>query len=170
MNEKYNDRIALAIYLVMFFSVAFGELIAYDKSQINYHDYSSVVLGLAGWFGVYMYSQRIINRNLFWQFACIGLTIFALSAIKQFLTSYNQLPLFIGGLPLFFVGHLRLLVFLFYRKYPNSPKNPTVIFSSKIRAFYNNQGYVPRVKDKLFSSCLFFGFIGFPFGCIILLG
>jgi len=154
------------------FAAIFAEFMTYDKTKVYHPDTFSVAIGLVGLFGIFMHSQKIIDNNLFRQFAFVGLVILIASIIKQALTSYNQLPLFAAGLPLLFVGYFRVLTFLFYKGYPNSTKKPTVIFATQWGQTYfdgKEEGYKPPMKERVFSLLLFMGFMFFAFGIIWLL-
>ncbi len=149
----------------------FAEFMTYDNTQVYHPDPFSVVIGLIGYFGIFMHSQKIINNNTFRQFAFVGLAIFIASIIKQALTGYNQLPLFAAGLPLLFVGYFRVLTALFYKGYPNTTTKPTIIFATQFGKTYfdgKDEEYKPPMKETFFSLLLL-GFIFFAFGLILLL-
>ena len=164
-SEMDSNKISLTIYSMIVLAVAFAEFMTYDKTSFR-QDYFSAAIGLVGWFGIFMHSQRIIDCNSFQQFAFVGLAILVVSAIKQSLTSYILLPLFAAGLPLLFVGFFRLLTFIFYRDYPNTSKRIIIIFGSKYgKASFDGDdiGYKPPMKERIFSLLLFMGFMGFAF-------
>jgi len=148
----------------------FAEFMTYDKKIIYQPDIFSVVIGPVGYFGIFMHSQKIIADNSFRQFSFVGLAILVASIIKQTLTDYNQLPVFIAGLPLLFVGYFRVLTSLFYKGYPNSTTKPTVIFATHLGQTYfdgKEEGYKPPMKERVFSLLLFMGFLFFAFGLIL---
>ncbi len=176
MNERLetnkskisSDNISLVIYALIVLASIFGEFMTYDKTQTSHTDYFSATIGLVGYFGIFMHSQKIINDNSFKQFAFVGLAIFVVSIVKQTLTGYNLWTLFAAGLPLLFVGYFRVLTSLFYKGYPNS-KKPTVIFASQSGRTYfdgKEEGYKPPMKERVFSLLLFMGFMAFAFGII----
>jgi predicted membrane channel-forming protein YqfA (hemolysin III family) len=147
----------------------FAEFITYDKNQTHHTDYFSATIGLVGYFGIFMHSQKIIDDNSFRQFAFVGLAILVASIIKQALTGYSLLPLFSAGLPLLFVGYFRVLTSLFYKGYPNSTTMPTVIFATKLGQTYfdgKDEGYKPPMKERVFSLLLFMGFMFYAFGLL----
>ena len=147
----------------------FAEFMTYDKTKVYHPDTFSVAIGLVGYFGIFMHSQKIIADNSFRQFAIVGLAILVASIIKQALTGYSLLPLFAAGLPLLFVGYFRVLTSMFYKGYPNSTIKPTVIFATKLGQTYfdgKDEGYKPPMKERVFSLLLFMGFMFFAFGLI----
>jgi len=169
---KSGDKVSLTIYALIVLASILAEYITYEKDQAYHGDYFSVVIGLVGYFGIYMHSQRIIQNNSFQQFAIIGFAIFVVSMVKQALTNYNLLPLFAAGLPLLFVGYFRVLTYLFYRDYPNATKKPIIIYANKFgQANYDGKenGYKPPIKERVYSLLLFMGFMAFSFGLILLL-
>lgn len=168
-NKTDDNKISLTIYSMIVVATIFAEFMTYEKNITHHTDYFSAAIGLVGYFGIFMHSQKIINDNSFRQFAIVGLGIFVASIIKQTLTGYNLLPLFAAGLPLLFVGYFRVLTSLFYKGYPNSTVKPTLIFATKLGQTYfdgKDEGYKPPIKERVFSLLLFMGFMFFAFGLI----
>ncbi len=170
-SNKANDKISLTVCLVIVLAATFAECMNYDFNKAQHNDLFSAAIGLVGWFGMFFHSQRIIDNNLFKRFAIVGLAIFCISVLKQYLTFFSLLSLFAAGLPLLFVGFFRVLTFLFFQDYPIISRTPTIVFSSKhgmARVEGIDEGYKPTMKERVFSLLLFMGFMAFAF-CIILL-
>jgi hypothetical protein len=168
-NKIDGNKILLTIYVMIVLAVIFAEFMTYGKTNVHHLDIFSLAIGFVGYFGIFMYSQKIIDNNSFRQFVFIALAILVVSIIKQALTNYNQLPLFVAALPLLFVGYFRVLTSLFYKDYPNATNKPTVIFATKSGQTYfdgKEEGYNPPMKERVFSLLLFMGFMFFAFGLI----
>ena len=161
------DKFSLTFCIIIVLAAALAEIITYNKTQSFHTDIFSTVIGLVGYFDTFLYSQRIIDNNLFRQFAFIGLAILMCCIFKQVLTSYDQLPLFASALPLLFIGYFRLLTYFFYKHYPDLAKKPTIIFATRfVKADFKGRdyGYKPTMKEKIFSLLLSLGFMAFAFG------
>ncbi len=166
------DKFSLTLCVVIVLASIFAEIMTYDKTQSYHWDLFSLTIGLVGYFAIFLHSQRIIDNNLFSRFAFIGLAILSVSIIKQAMTNYTWLLLFVAGLPLLFVGYFYLLTLLFYRDYPNSTKKPTIVFATRFGRTYfecRDKGYKPTIKEKRFSLLLSLGFMAFAFGLMVLI-
>jgi len=167
-----TNKLSLTIYGIIILAVIFGEFMTFDKAQIYHQDIFSLAMGFVGYFGIFMHSQKIIDDNSFKQFAIVGLLILIVCIVKQTLTGFNQLPIFVAGLPLLYVGYFRVLTSLFFSNYPDITKKPTIIFASTHgQAYFDGKedGYKPPMKERFFSLLLFIGFMFFAFGLIWLL-
>lgn len=167
-NKMDGDKLSLTIYAMIVLSAVFADVITYDKTNTYHPEFFSYVVGLVGYFGIYMQAQRIIDNNSFRHFAFVGLAILVVGIIKQTLTGFDVFPLYAAALPLLFVGYFRLLTSLFYKSYPNTKTKPTVVFATKFQAYFDGQeeGYKPTMRERVFSMLLFLGFWLFNFGFI----
>jgi hypothetical protein len=168
MTDK--NRFSLTVYLIIILAATFTEVMAFINEGQRDNDFFSIAIGLVGYFGLFMHSQQIINKNDFKKFGLVGLAIFAASIIKQSLTGYHQLPLLTAGLPALYIVYFKLMTLLFYRDFPKT--KPVIVYASKTgTSSYqgDDQGYKPTMKEKLFSLLLFFGFLGTAFGLILII-
>ena len=171
-EEKENNKESLIIYSIIFLGVVVTDFFLYKKEIEEHLDLFSISMGLVGWFGFLMHSQKIITKNLFRLFTYIGIAIFTLCIIKQLLIGFILFPLLTSTLPLIFVGYFRLLTYLFYKDYPQTEPKPIIVFGSKYGTAHfdgDDEDYVPTMKEKTFSLLLFMGFMAFIFGVVFLL-
>jgi hypothetical protein len=165
-NMKLNslsdrDKLSLTIYFMIVLAAIFTEVMTYNKNEIHHPDIFSLAMGFVGYFGIFMYSQRIIDTNSFKRFAFVGVVIFVVCIVKETLTGYNRSALFVAALPGLYVAYFRFLTALFYKHYPDIKEKPTIIFASKFGNTYfkgEEDGYKPTLKERLFSVMLLIGF------------
>lgn len=165
---KDKNKFTLIVYSIIILAAIFTELMAFINEGQRDNDFFSVAIGLVGYFGLFMHSQQIINKNQFKTFGLVGLAIFLASIFKQSLTSYHQLPLLTAGLPFLYMVYFRIMTALFYKDYPKT--KPTIVIATKTGTTYyegKGKGYKPTMKDRIFSLLLFMGSIGTAFGLIL---
>ncbi len=171
MNKKVKNDIALIIFIIFVIS---GVLALFMANNIfDFGIIFTLLSGLLGWLAFYYYfSQIMIDKNLFGRYAFIGLIILFFNVLIQFFTKFNLTTLFISACPFIYVYFLRLLIFLFYREYPNLKNKPVIIYGNRFgKAFYkgDNKMYKPTKIEKIFSITLFIGFLLLAFGTFFIL-
>jgi hypothetical protein len=151
-------------------SAAFSDFITYDENG-----FFSVIIGHTGWLGLFFYSQQIINKNQFLQMLFVGIGIFIVCQIEQkiFYKKLSNASIFTSMLPFGYILYFRLLIFLFFKDYPESirsEKRPAIIYASKCGRVNHERSYLghkPTMKERVFSLLLFIGFIWLIIGITI---
>jgi hypothetical protein len=170
MNEKYSrtesekdvDKITLTLIVVVIIAVLFAEVVSFYKTKNFDLDLFSPAIGLSVWFAIYFNSQRIIYKNLFKEVFILGIGIIMICFLKQAFTRFNNISLIISAIPFIYIIYFRFLIRLFYKDYPEISRKPIIVFASKVgSAIYEGKdnGYKPSMKERVFSSLLYVGFI-----------
>lgn len=168
LNKKLreSDKMNLIIFLMILISAAFSDFMTYNENS-HENGFFSLIVGCSGWLGLFFYSQQVINKNQFLQMLFLGIGIFIVCQIEQKILykKLSNVSIFTSIIPFAYVLYLRLLIFLFFKDYPESirsEKRPVIIYASKYgRADYERRylGHKPTMKEKVFSLLLFIGFI-----------
>ena len=176
-NKKIreSDKMALIIFAMVLISAAFSDFMTH-KSDNSENGFFSIVVGGAGWLGLFFYSQQIINKNQFVLMLLISLGVFVVCQIEQviFFKNFSRVSIIASMIPFVYILYFRSLVFIFFRNYPDCIQNidrPVIIYASKYgRADYERRyvGHKPTIKERIFSLLLFLGFIWFIIGIVMI--
>ena len=171
-SDKVFERIGLKLLVIIVCGLLLTEIITWNPYRFYYKNYYSWILGFGSWIIFYLYPQRIVDQNLFKRFTIIGLSIFIVSWLKQALTTYDVAAMFISLIPLIYINLFRLLILIFFSKYKNINKFPTIITCSRYNIYWRGKerGYRPTVKEKLLSFLTLYGTIAIIFAGIIFIG
>jgi hypothetical protein len=171
MDKNKYDRTSLTIYFISILAVLLTEFCFNDKTKAQETDIVSTAFGFITVLFFYFNAQRLLYFNQFFKYGLLGLVVLVICFIKQLLTGLHALPLFLAGLPFIFILYYRGLTFIFYKDYSSQIQKPIIVFASQYGSTSfdgKEEGYVPTMKEKIFSLLLFMGFIFFAFGLLML--
>ena len=175
-NKKIreSDKMALIIFAMVLISAAFSDFMTH-KSDNSENGFFSIVVGGAGWLGLFFYSQQIINKNQFILASIVSLGIFTVCQIEHiiFFSKLSSISILASIIPFIYILYFRSLVFIFFRNYPDCIQNidrPIIIYASKYgRVDYERRypGHKPTMKERVFSLLLFLGFVWLIIGIVM---
>jgi hypothetical protein len=165
----------LIIFAMVLISATFSDFMTH-KNDNSENGFFLIVVGGAGWLGLFFYSQQIINKNQFVLALLVSLCIFIVCQIEHiiFFFKFSSISIIASIIPLAYILYFRLLIFIFFRNYPNCIQNidrPVIIYASKYGIIdYERRylGHKPTMKERIFSLLLFLGFIWLILGIIMI--
>lgn len=156
IEEDDLDSVGRYFLYVLIIIVAVVDFVVWDSERFYKYNHHSYVLGFISWLVYSVQSQEIIDKRLFIRYLLIGILIFILLLIKQILTTMSFSALLASLLPLYYLGLLRLLIYIYFPRYPQVESMPVIVNTGRGRQTWKNKsrGYLPTNSEKDFSRLL----------------